>query len=450
MDALEENDIKSEIKEEPLDEFPREDGNDLPHTVHSNEDPFQIEIKLEELTSSFSDQHGKAVQSDLGCFISKEPNTSDSDFEHRTEFLDLECSENVNELINFDRFITNTINTTLQEKAQQISDSNGQIDASNFNPMLYECSECSKTFSSEIIFKAHKEMHAGLRPFSCNICDMSFKKKGKLKEHKDLHKGYRKYKCDICQKKFVRKDYLQKHLSTHTGNSFDCLKCGKCYRQKYNLKRHMPSCPGIFKCGGCGESFTSMEIFRSHTYECEKNSYIRKRNQERKLAAGFPKKFPIKKKSLAFNKFQCDERGNKFKLKVTHERHKRIECYVCKKAFCKRDNLEKHLTSHDQAKIYECFICKIFFADKSIFEEHKLECEKNFFQTNIQQLNLQEKALLNHQQAFKCLICKRLFPDKSILEEHKLACEKHNFQRAFEKIARHYGLKDTLDISKSS
>ena len=52
MDILQEHEIKIEIKEEPLDEFSHEDGNDSPHTVHSNEDPFQIEIKLEELTNS--------------------------------------------------------------------------------------------------------------------------------------------------------------------------------------------------------------------------------------------------------------------------------------------------------------------------------------------------------------------------------------------------------------
>ena len=52
MDILQEDEIKIEIKEEPRDEFPLGDENNSPHTVHSNEDSFQIEIKLEELTHS--------------------------------------------------------------------------------------------------------------------------------------------------------------------------------------------------------------------------------------------------------------------------------------------------------------------------------------------------------------------------------------------------------------
>ena len=396
MDVLEENEIKIEIKEEPLDEFPLEDVNKPPHTVHSNEDPFQIEIKLKELTS-FPEQHGNAVKSNPNFSI-REPH-----FEHRTEFpdflqSDLTCCDNVNELTNVD-IVSNSTNTTLQGKVQQTSDSNGQIDPSNFNPMLYECNECSKSFSSRVIYNSHIEMHAGLRPFSCNICDMSFKKDGNLKAHKESHEGHQQFHCDLCEKRFLGKDHLKIHLATVHAviKLFKCHKCGKSYSRNDTLKRHLSLCQGIFKCDKCGKSFKSEDKLKSHSDECEGKSH-RKRNAERQLAAWHSKKSFLKKNMLSCVKFKCDECSRVFASQDTHERHKGIQCYVCKNTFCKRDDLERHLATFHHIKLY------------------------------------------------KCLICQTLFTDKNIFEEHKLACEKHNFQMTLENIARDYGLKSNLDI----
>lgn len=53
---------------------------------------------------------------------------------------------------------------------------------------------------------------------------------------------YLHFRCDICRKGFVKSRAFLKHMTKHKQNErFKCLKCGKSYKVKSCLTRHMKS-----------------------------------------------------------------------------------------------------------------------------------------------------------------------------------------------------------------
>ena len=52
--------------------------------------------------------------------------------------------------------------------------------------------------------------------------------------------------CPICQKGFSVKSSLKRHMMLHTGEMpYECLSCGKRFRQRSNLTRHARTCKDI-------------------------------------------------------------------------------------------------------------------------------------------------------------------------------------------------------------
>ncbi|KAJ7338806.1 hypothetical protein JRQ81_012708 [Phrynocephalus forsythii] len=82
----------------------------------------------------------------------------------------------------------------------------------------FQCSLCSKTYSTFSGLAKHKQLHCDAqsrKSFSCKYCDKEYVSLGALKMHIRTHTL--PCVCKICGKAFSRPWLLQGHIRTHTG-----------------------------------------------------------------------------------------------------------------------------------------------------------------------------------------------------------------------------------------
>uniref|UniRef100_A0A1B0FER3 C2H2-type domain-containing protein n=1 Tax=Glossina morsitans morsitans TaxID=37546 RepID=A0A1B0FER3_GLOMM len=104
----------------------------------------------------------------------------------------------------------------------------------------FKCEHCPKAFVRELDFKNHINSHKQIRPYTCEVCGCKFIRKYNYMRHRREHHGDKKFTCQICKKSFHRHYYLIEHMRIHTGERpFQCTICGKSSTTKTNHNKHM-------------------------------------------------------------------------------------------------------------------------------------------------------------------------------------------------------------------
>ena len=133
---------------------------------------------------------------------------------------------------------------------------------------LYECQECSKSYSSLTSLLRHQQYHCQphqKRPFHCKYCDKLYVSLGALKMHIRTHTL--PCKCKICGKAFSRPWLLQGHIRTHTGEKpYKCPNCQRAFADRSNLRAHLQTHSDVKKycCSLCSKSFSRMSLLLKH------------------------------------------------------------------------------------------------------------------------------------------------------------------------------------------
>ena len=188
------------------------------------------------------------------------------------------------------------------------------------------CEFCSKRFCSEQKLSNHvRIVHITENQLSCEHCGRLFRSKKMLMKHILTHTGIRPYKCDVCHKRYTSANYLKEHRRLHTGErKYVCAVCGRGFDHMSHVKVHMRIHTGEKPCicEICGQGFRTNNILKRHA--------------------------------------------------VIHNPVKElIQCYICEKTFSTNNVLLKHLRNiHKDATIYPCQLCNERFSTRAALHEH--------------------------------------------------------------------------------
>ncbi|XP_076016978.1 uncharacterized protein LOC143008897 [Genypterus blacodes] len=134
---------------------------------------------------------------------------------------------------------------------------------------VFQCTDCTMTFSKINALLKHSFSHLGLLPYTCVRCRCHFR----------LAKLYRQHKCEpqrihcvACLREFLSQEDFQQHKKD-TGcwgqqeskkDEIRCLECGKCFDTTEEFKKHAGAHQRVLKCAECGKGFRSALLLMSH------------------------------------------------------------------------------------------------------------------------------------------------------------------------------------------
>uniref|UniRef100_A0A1B6DXQ8 Protein krueppel n=2 Tax=Clastoptera arizonana TaxID=38151 RepID=A0A1B6DXQ8_9HEMI len=270
-------------------------------------------------------------------------NIIEENIEIRHNLNSINLKQNRNNCIDFNEIQSNIIEYNNQFRLydtidHKSSESEMRYDKDDINEeqefdtkQLYQCEECSKSYTSKGSLKSHMRKHTGEKSYTCHICGKSFSNHSGLSYHlKHVHWGIKDHKCDLCGRSFAMKAAMVEHRRIHTGETpYICDCCGKAFKFKASLfvhsKLHSDKYP--HECVYCNRKFKSKEHFLLHI------------------------------------KSHTEERNHK--------------CEVCGKGFHAKSELARHKITHTDLKPFDCQLCGLCFAQNRYLRRHMKACHKS-------------------------------------------------------------------------
>ncbi|GLH03662.1 Longitudinals lacking protein, isoforms H/M/V [Gryllus bimaculatus] len=301
------------------------------------------------------------------------PDDSDGD-DHFDALPDMDDSEDVKPVID-----TEKIPKT--EKDEKSAPLPIKKELSSFPGVVFQLPPIRKrvvTGADRVFADRRARLLPGNRPYQCLECGKTYRQQSSLSTHKRSHRGD-VYRCDACNKPFNHRSHLIRHLRVHTtreAKMYPCTVCGKVYKQPGSLASHSRQHEEVYKCDTCNKEFGKRLALIRH---------MNVHSTERSFKCGICGKAYRQRSSLS-----------------THHRAHRGEgvmCDVCGKVFNDSSHLKRHTRAHTGEKPYKCTTCGKAFA-------------QHFILTNHVRIHTGEKP-------FVCELCGKAFRQPGSLHNHR-------------------------------
>ena len=248
-------------------------------------------------------------------------------------------------------------------------------------PDQYICDQCSKVFKTRSILQLHvNRVHAKIKRFFCPHCSVGFHfRANQIKHIKTFHQNVImdssecavlgeplgaketgkevEFLCEECGKSFKKKFCLKRHVDrVHAKiKNYICPHCQKGFFLNENLKKHIKNMhkkAREFKCPHCQVVFLEKAHLKTHV-QLEHADASRDCSESHVLD----------------DSLETEDEGDQDQEVAP----KRFLCEECGKDFISKCNLKKHnLYVHLKARPVQCPLCPMTFTCKYYLRKHLL------------------------------------------------------------------------------
>jgi KRAB domain-containing zinc finger protein len=262
--------------------------------------------------------------------------------------------------------------------------------------------DCVKRFSAAYLLRAHKRTYHGLRvsekspkAYVCDLCEKKFYSRSSILTHLLVtHKKIADFCCKHCNKNFKSSGNLVRHVkAVHEDKKtmkFTCEKCGRMFRERYQLEIHIHNHDATTKCKLCGRKVANLRVHLRHHASKANNIQVKCPHCNKII-----KKYQLPRHIKNVHERQYNQKDTS----STNASLKIYICGVCDEHFSRLQHLRQHeYINHTTSKLFECAECGTIFNKLKLLNLHQLTHNP---------LNL------------RCELCSNVYARKGALQKHQ-------------------------------